>query len=199
MLLVRAARELLLEVIYSQVPGGNPSAATPMPLPVRPPSPAAPRDVTRSESQGELREERMGHPKTDRSKPEDPRTDSTEEAVSGITKRTPNSLCGYLHKLGGPLRSWKSRWFTYKARKCQLFYYRTPQDPNPLGHIELADATFGFPLQADEGTFHIQTPERTFILKVSTEDGALNKLEKPSHYHDDDGDDDDYYYYYLFI
>ncbi|XP_018615199.1 TBC1 domain family member 2A [Scleropages formosus] len=149
-----------------------------MPLPVRPPSPAAPRDVTRSESQGELREERMGHPKTDRSKPEDPRTDSTEEAVSGITKRTPNSLCGYLHKLGGPLRSWKSRWFTYKARKCQLFYYRTPQDPNPLGHIELADATFGFPLQADEGTFHIQTPERTFILKAKNREAMMYWLQQ---------------------
>uniref|UniRef100_A0A3B1K5Q9 TBC1 domain family member 2 n=1 Tax=Astyanax mexicanus TaxID=7994 RepID=A0A3B1K5Q9_ASTMX len=74
-------------------------------------------------------------------------------------------LCGYLHKQGGPLRAWKYRWFTYDEKKCQLFYYRMAQDVNPLGKVELCNATFSYPLQGEEGTFHIQTPERTFILK----------------------------------
>uniref|UniRef100_A0A3B4XQ89 PH domain-containing protein n=1 Tax=Seriola lalandi dorsalis TaxID=1841481 RepID=A0A3B4XQ89_SERLL len=75
-------------------------------------------------------------------------------------------LCGFLQKQGGPLRAWKQRWFTYEEKKNQLFYYRTPQDVTPLGRVELSCATFTYPLKAESGTFHIKTPERTFILKV---------------------------------
>lgn len=75
-------------------------------------------------------------------------------------------LCGYLLKQGGPLKSWKWRWFTYEEKKSQLFYYRTAQDVTSLGRIELCSATFGYPLHGEQGTFHIQTPERTFVLKV---------------------------------
>uniref|UniRef100_A0A3Q1GKC0 TBC1 domain family, member 2 n=1 Tax=Acanthochromis polyacanthus TaxID=80966 RepID=A0A3Q1GKC0_9TELE len=74
-------------------------------------------------------------------------------------------LCGYLQKQGGPLRAWKQRWFTYEEKKNQLFYYRTPQDVTPLGRVELSGATFTYPLKAEKGTFHIKTPERTFVLK----------------------------------
>ncbi len=76
-------------------------------------------------------------------------------------------LCGFLLKQGGPLKAWKLRWFTYEEKKNQLFYYRTPQDVTPLGRVELCSATFTYPLKAESGTFHIQTPERTFVLKVS--------------------------------
>lgn len=75
-------------------------------------------------------------------------------------------LCGFLLKQGGPLKTWKLRWFTHEDRKNQLFYYRTPQDVMALGRIELGSATFTYPLKAETGTFHIKTPERTFILKV---------------------------------
>lgn len=75
-------------------------------------------------------------------------------------------LCGFLQKQGGPLRAWKQRWFTYEEKKNQLFYYRTPQDVMPLGHVDLSSATFTYPLKGEDGTFHIKTPERTFILKV---------------------------------
>lgn len=75
-------------------------------------------------------------------------------------------LCGFLQKQGGPLKAWKQRWFTYEEKKNQLFYYRTPQDVTPLGRVELNGATFTYPLRAERGTFHIRTPERTFILKV---------------------------------
>ncbi|KAJ8247640.1 hypothetical protein GJAV_G00248590, partial [Gymnothorax javanicus] len=74
-------------------------------------------------------------------------------------------LCGYLLKLGGPLKGWKSRWFVYEERNCKLYYYRTAQDAAPLGHFQLTEATFSYPLQGDEGTFRIQTPQRTFVLK----------------------------------
>ncbi|RVE67613.1 hypothetical protein OJAV_G00104530 [Oryzias javanicus] len=79
-------------------------------------------------------------------------------------------LCGYLQKQAGPLRSWKQRWFTYEEKKNQLFYYRTAQDVMPLGQVELSGATFTYPLGAENGTFHIQTPERTFILKAVTQE-----------------------------
>uniref|UniRef100_A0A3P9M1I4 TBC1 domain family, member 2 n=1 Tax=Oryzias latipes TaxID=8090 RepID=A0A3P9M1I4_ORYLA len=79
-------------------------------------------------------------------------------------------LCGYLQKQGGPLKSWKQRWFTYEEKKNQLFYYRTAQDVMPLGQVELSGAIFTYPLKAERGTFHIQTPERTFILKAVTQE-----------------------------
>ncbi|XP_058842300.1 TBC1 domain family member 2A-like [Acipenser ruthenus] len=84
------------------------------------------------------------------------------------TKMEPSStkLCGYLNKLGGPLKAWKARWFVFEEKKCQLYYYRTSQDVNPLGSIDLANATFGYPAQAQEGTFQIQIPGRVVVLKV---------------------------------
>ncbi|XP_041846477.1 TBC1 domain family member 2A isoform X2 [Melanotaenia boesemani] len=87
-------------------------------------------------------------------------------------------LCGYLQKQGGPLRAWKQRWFTYEEKKNQLFYYRTPQDVMPLGRVELSGATFTYPLKAEKGTFHIKTPERTFILKAVTQELMLYWLQQ---------------------
>lgn len=84
-----------------------------------------------------------------------------------------SKLCGYLNKQGGPLKTWKSRWFAYEEKSCQLFYYRMAHDINPLGKVDLSQATFSYPLQGEEGTFHIQTPERTFILKVMLSHGLV--------------------------
>lgn len=92
--------------------------------------------------------------------------DVTTINSGGSTSPSPK-LCGYLSKQGGPLKSWKSRWFTFEETSCQLFYYRTAQDINPLGKVDLSRATFSYPLQGEEGTFHVQTPERTVILKVT--------------------------------
>ncbi|KAL4640250.1 TBC1 domain family member 2A-like isoform X1 [Arapaima gigas] len=93
-------------------------------------------------------------------------------------EQNPAKLCGYLEKLGGPLKSWKCRWFMYEEKQCQLFYYRTAQDVNPLGRIELAGATFGFPFHGEEGVFNIQTPERTFVLKAATHDAMVYWLQQ---------------------
>lgn len=87
-------------------------------------------------------------------------------------------LCGFLLKQGGPLRTWKQRWFTYEDKKNQLFYYRTPNDVMPLGQVELSGATFTYPLKAEPGTFHIRTPERTFILKAVTQELMLYWLQQ---------------------
>ncbi|KAM9356801.1 TBC1 domain family member 2A [Symphorus nematophorus] len=87
-------------------------------------------------------------------------------------------LCGFLQKQGGPLRAWKQRWFTYEEKKNQLFYYRTPQDVTPLGRVELCSATFTYPLKAEKGTFHITTPERTFVLKAVTQELMLYWLQQ---------------------
>lgn len=75
-------------------------------------------------------------------------------------------LCGFLLKQGGALKAWKQRWFSYQQKQNQLLYFRSPQDVTPLGRVDLSGATFSYPLSTDGGTFHIQTPERTFVLKV---------------------------------
>lgn len=77
-------------------------------------------------------------------------------------------LCGYLNKLGirGPIKTWKSRWFIYDENKCHLLYYRTAQDINPLGSIDLSSASFDCKVENDEGVFEIRTPNRVFTLKV---------------------------------
>ncbi|KAG7277965.1 hypothetical protein CRUP_022135 [Coryphaenoides rupestris] len=94
-------------------------------------------------------------------------------------------LCGYLDKQGGPLRTWKHRWFTYEEKKSQLFYYRTPQDVTPLGCVALGSATFTYPLKGEDGSFHIQTPERTYILKAVNQETMmywLQQLQAPAGY-----------------
>ncbi|KAK5928742.1 hypothetical protein CgunFtcFv8_010037 [Champsocephalus gunnari] len=89
----------------------------------------------------------------------------------------PTRLCGFLQKQGGPLRAWKQRWFSYEESRNQLFYYRTPQDVAPLGRVPLCRASFSYPLQGG-GTFHIQTPERTFILKAASQQLMLYWLQQ---------------------
>lgn len=76
-------------------------------------------------------------------------------------------LCGFLLKLGGPLKTWKQRWFCYEEQRNQLLYYRRPQDLTPLGQVGLSGATFSPLLEVQSSnSFHIHTPQRTFTLKV---------------------------------
>lgn len=77
-------------------------------------------------------------------------------------------LCGYLNKLSGkgPLRGYKPRWFVYDPRKCYLYYFKTPQDALPLGHIEIGDASFSYEVEVEEGQFEIRTAGKEFLLKV---------------------------------
>ncbi|XP_059534333.1 LOW QUALITY PROTEIN: TBC1 domain family member 2B [Myotis daubentonii] len=61
--------------------------------------------------------------------------------------REPARLCGYLQKLSGkgPLRGYRSRWFVFDARRCCLYYFKSPQDALPLGRLDIAGASFSYP------------------------------------------------------
>lgn len=87
--------------------------------------------------------------------------------IEGAKDQAPK-LCGYLNKLAGkgPLRGYRPRWFVYDPRKCYLYYFKTPQDALPLGHIEIGDACFSYDVEGDEGLFEIHTSGKEFLLKV---------------------------------
>ncbi|NWY01657.1 TBD2A protein, partial [Nothoprocta ornata] len=89
-------------------------------------------------------------------------------------------LCGYLNKLGikGPIKTWKSRWFFYDENKCHLLYYRTAQDVNPLGSIDLSSASFDCKLENGDGIFEIRTPTRVFTLKAISRQAMMYWLQQ---------------------
>ncbi|NXV38254.1 TBD2A protein, partial [Rissa tridactyla] len=89
-------------------------------------------------------------------------------------------LCGYLNKLGikGPIKTWKSRWFFYDENKCHLLYYRTAQDINPLGSIDIASASFDCKVENGEGVFEIRTPSRVFTLKAISKQAMMYWLQQ---------------------
>ncbi|XP_057276718.1 TBC1 domain family member 2A isoform X2 [Pezoporus wallicus] len=89
-------------------------------------------------------------------------------------------LCGYLNKLGikGPIKTWKSRWFFYDENKCNLLYYRTVQDINPLGSIDLSSASFDCKVENGEGVFEIRTPSRVFTLKAISNQAMMYWLQQ---------------------
>lgn len=97
-----------------------------------------------------------------------PATRSFDASDCDGTKEQSAKLCGYLNKLTGkgPLRGFKTRWFVYDPRKCYLYYFKTPQDALPLGHIEIADACFNYDVEVEEGLFEIHTEGKEFLLKV---------------------------------
>ncbi|KAK2103522.1 hypothetical protein P7K49_017378 [Saguinus oedipus] len=92
------------------------------------------------------------------------------------TVREPARLCGYLQKLSGkgPLRGYRTRWFVFDARRCYLYYFKSPQDALPLGHLDIADACFSYqgPDEAAEpgaeppAHFQVHTAGAVTVLKV---------------------------------
>lgn len=93
---------------------------------------------------------------------------SVDVAEVEAAKEQASKLCGYLHKLSGkgPLRGYKPRWFVYDPRKCYFYYFKTPQDALPLGHIEIGDACFSYDVEGEEGQFEIRTTGKEFLLKA---------------------------------
>ncbi|XP_053175040.1 TBC1 domain family member 2B isoform X1 [Scomber japonicus] len=93
---------------------------------------------------------------------------SVDVADTEGAKEQASKLCGYLNKLSGkgPLRGYKTRWFVYDPRKCYLYYFKTPQDALPLGHIEIGDACFSYDVEGEEGQFEIRTAGKEFLLKA---------------------------------
>ncbi|XP_061107063.1 TBC1 domain family member 2A isoform X1 [Conger conger] len=164
-----------ITVTEEEYPDGTPCAAMSPALPLQTGSPTVNDDIAAPGVPGEVTVNGMGAVRTGEQRNEAcPRPGGPEPK----TKASGTKLCGYLSKLGGRLKNWKSRWFTYEEGKCQLFYYRTAQDVNPLGRIELCNATFGYVLQADRGTFEIETPERTYILKAVSHQAMMYWLQQ---------------------
>ncbi|CAN9499330.1 unnamed protein product [Ophioblennius macclurei] len=93
---------------------------------------------------------------------------SVDVAELESAREQSSKLCGYLNKLSGkgPLRGYKPRWFVYDPRKCYLYYFKTPQDALPLGHIEIGDASFVYDVEGEEGQFEVRTAEKEFLLKA---------------------------------
>lgn len=102
---------------------------------------------------------------------QDPPTEDPMPSSSGEPPReAAPRLSGHLAKLSGkgPLRSFKSRWFVFDPRRCHLYYFKSPQDTQPLGHIDISDASFSYDLEAEEGQFEIYSSGRVSILRASS-------------------------------
>ncbi|XP_006888319.1 PREDICTED: TBC1 domain family member 2B isoform X2 [Elephantulus edwardii] len=92
--------------------------------------------------------------------------------------REPARLCGYLQKLSGkgPLRGYRSRWFVFDARRCYLYYFKSPQDALPLGHLDIADACFSYQ-GPDEAAEPGSEPPAHFQVHSA---GAVTVLKAPN-------------------
>ncbi|XP_029430799.1 TBC1 domain family member 2B isoform X2 [Rhinatrema bivittatum] len=89
-------------------------------------------------------------------------------------------LCGHLHKLSGkgPLRGFRSRWMVFDPRRCFLYYFKSPQDALPLGHIDVADASFSYDPEAEEGQFEIRSAGRVALLKARNRQAMMFWLQE---------------------
>ncbi|KAM4677181.1 TBC1 domain family member 2B isoform 2-T2 [Discoglossus pictus] len=111
---------------------------------------------------------------------QDPPPEDLMSLSGEAPKEQPTRLCGYLAKLSGkgPLRSFKSRWFVLDQRRCLLYYFKNPQDPQPLGHIDIGDASFSYDLEAEEGQFEIHSSGRVSLLRASSWQAMLCWLQE---------------------
>eukprot|EP00112_Aurelia_sp_Birch-Aquarium-sp1_P011292 Seg2375.2 transcript_id=Seg2375.2/GoldUCD/mRNA.D3Y31 product="TBC1 domain family member 2B" protein_id=Seg2375.2/GoldUCD/D3Y31 len=87
---------------------------------------------------------------------------------NAVEKKDDERLCGYLQKLGAKgIKTWKRRWFVFEPRRCILYYYRTSDCTDPLGNIEISNASFSFsPNATNKGQFEIRSAERTYYLQA---------------------------------
>lgn len=71
--------------------------------------------------------------------------DEAEGGAAAAASEAPK-LCGYLQKLSGkgPLRGFRSRWFVFDPRHCALYYFKGPQEAQPLGRLDIASAAFSY-------------------------------------------------------
>uniref|UniRef100_A0A4W3I9C3 TBC1 domain family member 2 n=1 Tax=Callorhinchus milii TaxID=7868 RepID=A0A4W3I9C3_CALMI len=110
----------------------------------------------------------------------DDQSDPSYLKPSNEEQEVPTKLCGYLNKLGGkgPLKGCKTRWFVYNEKNCHLYYFRTAQDVNPLGSIDLSHAAFIYSLETEEGTFEIRSPEKDYTLKAKNRQTMMYWLQQ---------------------
>ncbi|XP_060241520.1 TBC1 domain family member 2B isoform X3 [Meriones unguiculatus] len=98
--------------------------------------------------------------------------------AGAVAGREPSRLCGYLQKLSGkgPLRGYRSRWFVFDSRRCYLYYFKSPQDALPLGHLDIADACFSYQ-DRDEAAEPGADPPTHFQVHSA---GAVTVLKAPN-------------------
>ncbi|XP_017261019.2 TBC1 domain family member 2B isoform X2 [Kryptolebias marmoratus] len=127
-----------------------------------------PPRCARKKLRGKMHEEEDGGDSSSSSAPRLPTFRSVDVADTDGAKEQDPKLCGYLNKLSGkgPLRGYKLRWFVYDPRKCYLYYFKTPQDALPLGHIDIGDACFMYDVEGDEGQFEVRAAGKEFLLKA---------------------------------
>lgn len=115
-----------------------------------------------------MHEEEDGSEAKPRAPPRIVAAKSVDVAEADCGKEQASKLCGYLNKLSGkgPLRGYRPRWFVYDPRKCYMYYFKSPQDALPLGHIDISDACFSYDLEGEEGQFEIRTAGKEFLLKA---------------------------------
>ncbi|XP_014668538.1 PREDICTED: TBC1 domain family member 2B-like [Priapulus caudatus] len=80
-------------------------------------------------------------------------------------------LCGYL-KIGiklGLVKTFKKRWFVFDDVRCKLLQYRGPNDNQPLGEINIAQACFSYDISDAEhlGLFEIRHKQQVWHLQAS--------------------------------
>ncbi|XP_054706604.1 TBC1 domain family member 2B-like [Uloborus diversus] len=101
---------------------------------------------------------------------------------SDIGTRHYSRLCGYLNKLGNNkiLKTFRRRWFVFSENNCKLYYYRSPQDQEPLGEIDISQATFTFDVTNKErtGSFKISVPGRDYFLEANNRQTCLFWLQE---------------------
>ncbi|XP_060619766.2 TBC1 domain family member 2A [Anolis sagrei] len=110
-----------------------------------------------------------------------PSPEDWESACLKPGKETPKKkLCGYLNKFSAkaPIKTWKSRWFFYDDDKGVLLYFRTAQDVNPLGSIDISSVSFDLKVGSDEDVFEIRTPSKDFILKAVNKQAMMYWLQQ---------------------
>ncbi|XP_066926047.1 TBC1 domain family member 2B-like isoform X1 [Clytia hemisphaerica] len=97
---------------------------------------------------------------------------------SKTKKDNKERLCGYLNKMGaGIIKGWKKRWFVYDPRRCLLFYYRRPQDTEPLGTIDIASATFSYNPNV-KALFSISSGDRLYQLEAPDNNAMMFWLQE---------------------
>ncbi|CAK8677308.1 unnamed protein product [Clavelina lepadiformis] len=74
-------------------------------------------------------------------------SNKTDSTLSDVKEKV--QLCGYLSKISynGPIKSSRTRWFTYNPDSCEMIYYRSSGSDGgnvPVGKIPLRRASFNF-------------------------------------------------------
>ncbi|KAL1469317.1 hypothetical protein MTO96_005016 [Rhipicephalus appendiculatus] len=91
-------------------------------------------------------------------------------------------LCGFLNKLSSTslVKVYKRRWFEFVESNCKLYYYRDPDDANPIGEIDIKSASFYLDVTNWEkpGVFVIRTPQRQYHLEAKDRQASLYWLQE---------------------